>query len=419
MAADEVTVQRNKILAYALGNYHASNVWDRVHKLRIAVVGQTGTGKTCLINTIWRAVNGKTAQDLVPLPEQDSGCEGSIFVEDLKIATSTPVFLVDTRGFFTNNSSEGMAFVRIISGQYRSGHRIHWLAEDANITTTEQAVNAMNLVDVSEIPFEERVHGVILVLSAVDPKLNNGTYTPNLRLPREWCHETGISPITVVTHCDMLAAEELEKVRRLASACSGCSPRNVYFISNYTSEHRHNNTATELAALYVLEAALNMSERFVTLRCDALDPAPPVHAKLHEVSVYDSNPNAPLKFKLNPAATFTELRTMVGKRTKLDLSEFSLLDAVLLCFSCCFLTNEKDGVECFDTAPVFPATSLNVQRIQVLRTPPAWGSDLWGPSRHKEVELAPESEEFLYISWLVQQTFDHSVCYGKDARLCF
>ena len=70
-------------------------------QIRIAVFGMTGTGKSSLINTIWKCLYGKES---APAMEQSSGAEGTQILEDFH---SRPAagnqfggFLFnDTRGF--------------------------------------------------------------------------------------------------------------------------------------------------------------------------------------------------------------------------------------------------------------------------------------------------------------------------------
>ena len=74
---------------------------------------------------------------------------------------------------------------------------------------------------------------------------------------------SGIEPITVVTHYDLLPEQERETVRREASEATGSSLSYTLFIWNYTKENRDRNTEKERMALEILQRAVEESERAV------------------------------------------------------------------------------------------------------------------------------------------------------------
>ena len=70
-------------------------------QIRIAVFGMTGTGKSSLVNTIWKSLYGKES---TPAIEQSSGAEGTQILEDFHSRSAAGNQLGgfvfnDTRGF--------------------------------------------------------------------------------------------------------------------------------------------------------------------------------------------------------------------------------------------------------------------------------------------------------------------------------
>ena len=70
-------------------------------RIRLAVFGMTGAGKSSLVNTIWKTLYGKYS---APAIEQSSGAEGTQLLEDFNSRSGTENELGgfvfnDTRGF--------------------------------------------------------------------------------------------------------------------------------------------------------------------------------------------------------------------------------------------------------------------------------------------------------------------------------
>jgi len=375
---------RSELSSYCTGKYFSAA--KCVPKLRIAVVGQTGTGKTCLINTVWRVLRNESPSSPSPLPEQDSGAEGTVIVEDLEV--SPAITLVDTRGFFTSNGAESMAFIRIIEGQYKHGCKMDWIPEDESVKTVAQAKNTIcggELVDL-----EDRVHGVIFVLKATDPRLAQNQYASALFLPRQWCREVGISPVAVITHEDQIKnSAQQNEIRQHASAASGCAPDNIFFISNCTSQNKNITSQTELAVLQIMRSSVNLSERFLNLH----RPQKTVSGDVVEVSTTDGKI---LRFKLLHTATIADLHSLVQKRIKIDTNMFSLVNE-----------EDEEFVDCMKVKTIGKRFFVRLdESLSPYNHPALWGDDPWGLTGYKEVDLLNTSDEFKYVNWLVSSTFD-------------
>ncbi|KAH3764495.1 E3 ubiquitin-protein ligase TRIM56 [Pelomyxa schiedti] len=246
----ELVDLRNKAVHYRPGDFHFPGYIPQgiLPNIRMAVVGQTGSGKSCLINTTGRAVSGK---DLTRIPAG----EGIVSLE--YIFTEYGFVYVDIRGFFQNSASDSLEFIRIVDGDTKHGQRI-----DRAAITGPQPVSVVKTGN----DLKDRVHGVIFVVKANDPRLNTGAYQAALKFPRDHCRELEISPITVVTHEDQLPNEEAKiAAREFASSCTGSSLDHTFLIANYTRGRKERSLLTELAALQILRYALTMAETHVNI----------------------------------------------------------------------------------------------------------------------------------------------------------
>ena len=76
----------------------------------------------------------------------------------------------------------------------------------------------------------------------------------------------GIGPITVVTHRDTLdTEEECENALFEASAATGSSPSQTFFMTNYTKDNRERNPETERMIFDILHYALLTAEQAVKI----------------------------------------------------------------------------------------------------------------------------------------------------------
>ena len=159
-----------------LDNFLGLQIKD-VTQLRIGVFGPSGSGKSCFINTCERTVRQTekgTASD------STTGQEETITLQDY---LSEMFFrLVDTRGFFNYNSNEAAEFENILTGKIQPGDNI---VRPSDV----QASSAQELYQKPEI--WQRMHGIIMVVKANDPRLSEGVLRDYLTPIREILRETG------------------------------------------------------------------------------------------------------------------------------------------------------------------------------------------------------------------------------------
>ena len=185
-----------------LDNFLGLEIED-VDQLRIGVFGSTGSGKSCFINTCERTVR-QTEQGSVPISR---GQDGTIILQDY--LPEMFFRLVDTRGFFFYNANEIVEFENILYGRLQPGDNI-FRPKDG------QACNAQQIHQ--STAFGQRMHGIIIVVKANDPRLKGGALKDYLKPVREILRKTGnvlilTIPSVTISSVDkpMTDIEEAEK----------------------------------------------------------------------------------------------------------------------------------------------------------------------------------------------------------------
>ena len=185
--SQQVERQRKELLDYKFGEKIAiasfegldiSDVTkDKAFKIRIGVFGPTGSGKSSFVNTCERAVREKE-KGLAPV--QPVGEEGTVVLEEF-LGGVVPLCLVDTRGFFHYDRNEKWVFLDILHGRIKPGHNIKRSSESSSTDGSE-----------SETPFKERLHSIILVVKANDPRLTEGALRDYLNPNRKILQSMGM-----------------------------------------------------------------------------------------------------------------------------------------------------------------------------------------------------------------------------------
>lgn len=175
---DKAANLRASLREYRLGNITGSQTVKTLNfsKLRIGIFGPTGSGKSCFINSCERTVR-QTDKGSVPIAT--SGAEGTIILEDY--LTEMFFRLVDTRGFFSYDHHEGKEINDILYGRIKSGDYIDREGDSLEDLTSRRR----------DAPFEEWLHGVILVVKANDIRLENGSLEKYLKPVRDILRNVG------------------------------------------------------------------------------------------------------------------------------------------------------------------------------------------------------------------------------------
>ena len=180
---NELCLRRAELFDYKFGNKIKLDSFrglaiDDVIRLRIGVFGPTGSGKSCFINTCERAVR---QTDKGTAPDSTTGQEGTITLQDY--LPELFFNLVDTRGFFNYNSNETVEFQNILQGKIQPGDNVVRPKED------QEDVPAMDLHPCP--PFANRLHGVIIIVKANDPRLREGALRDYLKPVRDILRRIG------------------------------------------------------------------------------------------------------------------------------------------------------------------------------------------------------------------------------------
>ena len=159
-----------------LDNFMGLNI-DDVTQLRIGVFGPTGSGKSSFINTCERAVR-QTVKGSAQV--YTTGVMGTITLQDY--LPEMFFRLVDTRGFFNYKANENIEFQNILLGKIQPGD---------NIVRPEDGED--NTQELHQCPaFGQRLHGIIIVIKATDPRLAEGVLNDHLKPVRDVLRKNGI-----------------------------------------------------------------------------------------------------------------------------------------------------------------------------------------------------------------------------------
>lgn len=180
----ELCRRRDELFNYTFGkktrldNFLGLQIED-VTQLRIGVFGQTGSGKSCFINTCERTVR-QTEKGTAP--DSTTGQEGTITLQDY---LSEMFFrLVDTRGFFHYNANETTEFENILTGKIQPGDNIVRSPPDGQTSAAQEMYQKPE--------FWQRLHGIIIVAKANDPRLREGALRDYLKPVRDMLRKNGI-----------------------------------------------------------------------------------------------------------------------------------------------------------------------------------------------------------------------------------
>ena len=174
--------RRGELYSYKFGNktrlfnFLGLEIED-VDQLRIGVFGPTGSGKSCFINTCERTVR-QTEKGSVP--ESITAQEGTIILEDY--LPEMFFRLVDTRGFFNYNANETVEFENILYGRLQPGDNIFRPAD--GLASSAQEMHQCEA-------FGQRMHGIIVVVKANDPRFGEGALKDYLKPVRDILRKTG------------------------------------------------------------------------------------------------------------------------------------------------------------------------------------------------------------------------------------
>ena len=180
---NELCLRRAELFNYKFGNKTRLDSFrglaiDDVTQLRIGVFGPTGSGKSCFINTCERAVR-ETKKGTAP--DSTTGQEGTITLQDY--LTEMFFHLVDTRGFFNYNANEVVEFQNILEGRIQPGENVN-RPQEGQVNTVP-----MELHPCPE--FASKLHGIIIVVKANDPRLREGALKDYLKPVRDVLRRKG------------------------------------------------------------------------------------------------------------------------------------------------------------------------------------------------------------------------------------
>ncbi len=174
----EICRRRDELFNYRFGEKTKLDCFqgiqfEDVTQLRIGVFGPCGSGKTSFIDMCERTLR-QTAKGSTP-------ADKSMWTMTLEDYLPEMFFhLVDTSGFFNYSANEIAEFENILYGKRQSGDEIVYYGGGQASSAKEMNRNPA---------FGQRIHGVIIVVKANDPRLTCGALQdylkPFLDIPRK------------------------------------------------------------------------------------------------------------------------------------------------------------------------------------------------------------------------------------------
>ncbi|PFX19115.1 hypothetical protein AWC38_SpisGene16499 [Stylophora pistillata] len=249
----ELCRRRDQLFDYKFGdkigldNFSGLNI-DDVIQLRIGVFGPSGSGKSWFINTCERAIR-ETEKGTAT--EGNTGKEETVMLEDY--LPEMFFHLTDTRGFFDYHSTELVAFENILNGKLQPSDIIYLQQSNPNRQKFHQSPT-----------FGQRMHGVIFVLYANDPRLKDGAMKDHLEPFRGVLRKNGIVPVTVVSLMDRLHSIEDYRENLLnASEATGSSLSHTFWMPTYPTRNTPCNLAIVRSSFDILDIVLASAENMV------------------------------------------------------------------------------------------------------------------------------------------------------------
>jgi len=263
---EEITQLCGRILEYKIGAYekfHDALAGEMEGcRLNAALFGMTGSGKSALINTIFRSLGIA----LEPAVTQSTGKEGTTIL-DSYVVPGTQFTLYDTRGFFELDKAEEGELFRILYGIERPGDN---LTRDYTSTNKAEAAGAA-ACRLEKPPIADQMHVILWVIKANDIRFQTGKYREIIKFVQYQLRKATIKIITVITFDDEIAKkpnadEERERLKEAAIEVTGSDKKNGVFMIANSVRGQEYDSVYKKRVLEMLEQAAKCGERSIRMR---------------------------------------------------------------------------------------------------------------------------------------------------------
>lgn len=263
---DEISQICSRILEYKIETYEEfHDAMDGEMEgccLNAVLFGMTGSGKSALINTIFRSLGIESEPAVI----QSTGKEGTTILETY-IVPGTPIALYDTRGFFELDKAEEGELFRILYGIERPGDN---LTRDSTSTHKAETAGAA-ACRLEKPPIVDQTHVILWVIKANDIRFQKGKYREIIKFVQDQLRKETIKIITVITFDDEIekkpnAEEERMRLKKEAAEVTGSDKKNgVFMIANSVCGQEYDSVYKK-RVLQMLEQALKCGERSIRMR---------------------------------------------------------------------------------------------------------------------------------------------------------
>ena len=230
----------------------------QLERLSIAIVGPTGSGKSCFIKTAHAALDTPPKGIRI----QSVGQRGTTLCSKYLFNRRYGISLIDTRGIEQWTDIENRVLFMVLNGKIRMGQTMdprQWNSLNQPINVAEEVNEYLVTGDL-----ERKAHAVLFVIRATDIKIINGLYEEYCQTWKEFFTATQTEPLVVLTHADGLSSQDdRDEIKKAVKATFRA--RHIFFLTNlgHGDDFESMRECAEILKTAALDASLGLKSMLV------------------------------------------------------------------------------------------------------------------------------------------------------------